>query len=220
MIHLIENVGAFFSARKKFIPTEFKIRYINQLMEVGYFAINIGKFDSQHFQFSDLEEVIKGIERKNSTRIFIETTDYQRLDNILQNEKISFTEISFSFFEKINFPSFPEKIVVNFDGEACFSNLEKCGQKSIKWLKFHQRNVGFSEKFVKQFKNQFPEIKIITNFYNPDFQFFETNIKGYAGGISTEKMLTYLVAQKQKTQIQTLALESACNMARKIFSEF
>jgi len=220
MTHLIENVREFFISKKKFIPTKFKIQYINQLMEVGYFAIDIGEFGSQHFQFSDLEEVINGVENKNSTQVLVKITDLQQFEKALQSEKINLIEIPFSLFEELDFLSFPEKIIVNFEDEASFLNLEKCCQKSVKWFKICQKNNLFPENLLNQLKNHLIETQIIIDFYHPDFQFFETSIKNYAGGVSTEKMLTCLSAHKEKTQIQMLALETACNTAKKIFSEF
>ena len=56
---------------EKFIPTENKIKYINQLLKVGFDTIDFGSFVSPKFvpQMRDTEKVLSKLKLKKTTSL-------------------------------------------------------------------------------------------------------------------------------------------------------
>ena len=67
-ISLIECPRDAMQGWKYFIPTEKKIRYVNELLKVGFDTIDFGSFVSPKAipQMADTEEVVKGLQIRDS----------------------------------------------------------------------------------------------------------------------------------------------------------
>ena len=72
MIKIIECPRDAMQGIADFIPTDLKIRYINQLLKVGYDTIDFGSFVSPKAvpQMADTKEVIQGLDlNENSSKL-------------------------------------------------------------------------------------------------------------------------------------------------------
>ena len=80
----------------KFIPTDKKIDYINELLKVGFDTIDVGSFVSKEKipQLADTSKVIKSINMKNTTTKLLVIVGNERG----ANEAVNFDEISYLGF--------------------------------------------------------------------------------------------------------------------------
>ena len=72
MIKIIECPRDAMQGIADFIPTDLKIRYINQLLKAGYDTIDFGSFVSPKAvpQMADTKEVIQGLDlNENSSKL-------------------------------------------------------------------------------------------------------------------------------------------------------
>ncbi len=253
-IELIENAREVFETSKEFIPSGLKVEYLNKLAQIGYFAIDLGKYElNPHSRFSDLDEVISSIDKKD-TRIIILSETKEGYFRALENPKVDFIELPFSLLKEIEKGSLQSKRIIagvslnfdknfRFDENALRSIIVHCAEAGIDKIKIYNQAIveATTHDPVSQLGdsiNQFPDIEFISHFYVKeencrsvfDFiyssgcSFIETSIKGRGRSATgstmpTEKVLTYLMAIKEKTKIDVLALETTYNTARKIFSE-
>ncbi|MDR1876069.1 MAG: hypothetical protein LBQ84_00435 [Flavobacteriaceae bacterium] len=210
MIRLIENAGEALESSTHSISTKEKIQYLNQLTEIGYFAVNIGKYClNAQSQSDDLDKIISSLDKKN-TKILLSTDTKSGFLQALKNPKADLLEIPFSLLnepEDIISP-FNEKIIisypVDFSTDYFFKNsffqsfLKHCNTIRIKRIKFYNTTKEVREDAVRiLFENcisDYPEIEFGSQFrleeklYKPVFdsayssgcRFFETSIKGWA----------------------------------------
>ncbi len=251
MIQLIENAREAFEAERENIPTQLKIQYLNQLFEIGYFAVDIGKYGQEpQYRFADIEEVISSVEKRD-TRIMVLVDTKEGYTKALKNPKIDFVEIPFSLLDEIKeIPTDDKEIIVNlsldFNVDILKNNqiqsaINQCKNISIKKIKLYNTTIldeTNCKTILENIKGEFPEMEFIAHFYvqeksykpiftmlhSCDYPFLESSIKGWGRNktgntIPTEKALTFQVAIKEKTKINILALETAYNTAKKIFSE-
>jgi len=80
----------------KFIPTDKKINYINELLKVGFDTIDVGSFVSKEKipQLADTSNVIKSINMNNTTTKLLVIVGNERG----ANEAVNFDEISYLGF--------------------------------------------------------------------------------------------------------------------------
>tara|TARA_B100000902_G_C27289625_1_gene906411 strand:- start:523 stop:1371 length:849 start_codon:yes stop_codon:yes gene_type:complete len=99
---------------KKFIPTEVKINYINELLKVGFDTIDVGSFVSKKMipQLSDTAEVLK--------RIDISSSD-SKLLVIVGNERGAEEAVS---FDEVTYIGFPFSISETFQKKNINSSIE------------------------------------------------------------------------------------------------
>ena len=99
---------------KKFIPTEVKINYINELLKVGFDTIDVGSFVSKKMipQLSDTAEVLK--------RINISSSD-SKLLVIVGNERGAEEAVS---FDEVSYIGFPFSISETFQKKNINSSIE------------------------------------------------------------------------------------------------
>ena len=113
----------------KFIPTEKKIEYINQLLKVGFDTIDFGSFVSPKVipQLKDTAEVLGGLDLSTSST---------RLLAIIANVRGAITACDFQEISYIGFPlSVSEEFQkrnTNKSIDQAFSTLEKVQNLSIK----------------------------------------------------------------------------------------
>jgi hydroxymethylglutaryl-CoA lyase len=82
---------------KEFIPTQKKIEYINQLLKVGYQAIDFGSFVNHDIipQMADTAEVVEGLELSNT---------HSELIAIIANERGAMHACRFPQIHSLGFP--------------------------------------------------------------------------------------------------------------------
>ena len=99
---------------KKFIPTEVKINYINELLKVGFDTIDVGSFVSKKMipQLADTAEVLK--------RINISSSD-SKLLVIVGNERGAEEAVS---FDEVSYIGFPFSISETFQKKNINSSIE------------------------------------------------------------------------------------------------
>lgn len=84
---------------KKFIPTEQKIAYINQLLKVGFHTIDFGSFVSPRMipQMADTKEVIAGLDLENSiSKLLCIIANVRGAERAVAFDKISYLGFPFS----------------------------------------------------------------------------------------------------------------------------
>ncbi|MDR2121686.1 MAG: hypothetical protein LBP34_01040 [Flavobacteriaceae bacterium] len=249
MIKLIENVREALNAATHAVPVKEKIQYLNRLMEIGYFAVDIGKYDSN--ENNEIEEIIFSIDKKD-TQILIFADTEENYYRAIKNPGIDLVEIPFSLLNKLEEVS-SEKTIIDFpidfgvahifDDIQFQDSLKYCKRTGIQKINFYNNTGDIMENSIGiLFRNcisHYPEIEFGSRFYSEEKKYrlifdltyssgcrlFETSINGWAknetGTITpTEKIVTYLTSVKEKNGINTLVLESAYNIAKKIFSGF
>ncbi|MFN5461034.1 MAG: hydroxymethylglutaryl-CoA lyase [Bacteroidota bacterium] len=115
MIKIVECPRDAMQGLKDFIPTEKKISYINQLLEVGFDTIDFGSFVSPKAipQMRDTAEVLQKLNFSNTK---------SKLLAIVANKKGAEDACT---FEKINFLGFPFSISETFQKRNTNSTIEE-----------------------------------------------------------------------------------------------
>ena len=107
-IKLIECPRDAMQGWKKFIPTEVKINYINQLLKVGFDTIDFGSFVSAKMvpQMADTREVIKGLDvGKSQSKLLCIIANVRGAEEAITYDKITYLGFPFSVsstFQKRN----------------------------------------------------------------------------------------------------------------------
>ena len=103
-IKIIECPRDAFQGIKEFIPTKLKIKYINQLLKVGFHTIDFGSFVSPKAipQLNDTAEVLRSLNLHNST---------SKLLSIIANYRGANQAC---MFEEINYLGFPLSVSEEF----------------------------------------------------------------------------------------------------------
>ena len=104
---------------KTFIPTELKVRYINQLLRVGFDTIDVGSFVSPKAipQMSDTGEVLKKLDL---------STTKSRLSTIVANTRGAYQAVE---FEEVDMLGFPFSISETFQIRNTNATIEKSLQR-------------------------------------------------------------------------------------------
>ena len=113
-----------------FIPTDIKIKYINQLLKVGYHTLDFGSFVSPKAipQLRDTKEVLEGLDLSNTK---------SKLLAIIGNEKGA--EIA-SEFEEIDYLGFPFSISETFQQRNINSTVEESFERLAGVHKISEKN--------------------------------------------------------------------------------
>ena len=114
-IKLVECPRDAMQGWKTFIPTEKKIEYINQLLQVGFDTIDFGSFVSAKTipQMADTKEVITQLSTKNNST---------KLLSIIANVRGA---LDAAEFEKISYLGFPFSISATFQMRNTNSTIEQ-----------------------------------------------------------------------------------------------
>jgi hydroxymethylglutaryl-CoA lyase len=102
MIQLIECPRDAMQGLKEFIPTSDKIRYINQLLKVGFHTIDFGSFVSPKAvpQMKDTAEVLQSLELKNNdTQLLAIVANVRGAEDACKHEEIDYLGYPFSISE-------------------------------------------------------------------------------------------------------------------------
>ena len=85
-----------------FIPTESKVRYINQLLKVGYHTIDFGSFVSAKAipQMADTAEVLQSLDKSNTnTKLLAIIANVRGAEKAVQYDSIDYLGFPFSISE-------------------------------------------------------------------------------------------------------------------------
>ncbi len=102
MVKLIECPRDAMQGIKTFIPTRDKVRYINQLLRVGFDTIDFGSFVSPKAipQMRDTAEVVRQLDLSNtSTRLLAIVANVRGAADAVQHEQITYLGYPFSISE-------------------------------------------------------------------------------------------------------------------------
>jgi len=99
-IKLIECPRDAMQGWSEMIPTQTKIQYINQLLEVGFDTLDFGSFVSPKAipQLADTKEVLKGI-RMSDTKLLAIIANLRGAEEAVQYDEISYLGFPFSISE-------------------------------------------------------------------------------------------------------------------------
>ena len=133
-IKLIECPRDAMQGWKEFIPTQTKIEYINQLLQVGFDTIDFGSFVSHKAipQMADTKDVLTGLSiPKNNTKLLAIVANVRGGDEAAQ-------------YEAINYIGFPFSISSTFQ----FRNTNSTILKSLETVKEIKKICGEKQKLV------------------------------------------------------------------------
>ena len=101
MFNIIECPREAFQNHQKFIKTEDKIHYINQLLKIGFDVLDVGSVvsPSKIPQMQDIWEVIDGISTIPQTKISILTPLSSSVKKAIQKDKINIVSFPYSVSE-------------------------------------------------------------------------------------------------------------------------
>ncbi|MBU3677646.1 MAG: hydroxymethylglutaryl-CoA lyase, partial [Chitinophagaceae bacterium] len=99
-IKLIECPRDAMQGWKTFIPTETKINYLNQLLQVGFDTLDFGSFVSAKAipQLADTAEVLKGL-NMTSTKLLAIIANWRGAETAVQYDEIHYLGFPFSISE-------------------------------------------------------------------------------------------------------------------------
>ncbi|RYY89345.1 MAG: hydroxymethylglutaryl-CoA lyase [Chitinophagaceae bacterium] len=101
-IRLVECPRDAMQGWKTFIPTEMKIRYLNQLLQVGFDTLDFGSFVSPKAipQLADTVEVLKGLQlEKTNTKLLAIVANQRGAEAALLHPEIQYLGFPFSVSE-------------------------------------------------------------------------------------------------------------------------
>ncbi len=122
MLKLIECPRDAMQGLHTFIPTENKINYLNQLLQVGFDTLDCGSFVSPKAipQMADTKEVISKLNIKNSqTKLLVIVANLRGAQQACEEEKVSYIGYPFSLSE-----TFQQRNTNKSMADACFEILE------------------------------------------------------------------------------------------------
>ncbi|RZK01410.1 MAG: hydroxymethylglutaryl-CoA lyase [Flavobacterium sp.] len=102
MLKLIECPRDAMQGLHTFIPTENKINYLNQLLQVGFDTLDCGSFVSPKAipQMADIKEVISKLKIENSsTKLLVIVANLRGAQQACEEEKVSYIGYPFSLSE-------------------------------------------------------------------------------------------------------------------------
>ncbi len=172
---------------KEFIPTEKKIRYINQLLEVGYDTIDFGSFVSPKAipQMADTAKVLKGLNLdQNSSNLLAIVANKRGATDACQFEEIRYLGYPFSISETFQRRNTNASIEESFDRVR---QIHELGSKHNKQLVVYI-SMGFGNPYGDPWN-----VEICQNWVN---KLTEEGIRIFALsdtiGVATPESITYL----------------------------
>lgn len=102
MFNIIECPREAFQNHQKFIQTEYKVHYINQLLKIGFDVIDLGSMVSPLIipQMKDIWEIIDGISSSQKTKISVLTPLSSSVKKAIKKENIDIISFPYSISEK------------------------------------------------------------------------------------------------------------------------
>lgn len=111
---------------QEFIPTWSKVRYINQLLKVGYHTIDFGSFVSAKAipQMADTAEVLQCLDKSNtSTKLLAIIANVRGAENAVQHESIDYLGFPFSISETFQMRNTNSTIEEAFENVMAIQDL-------------------------------------------------------------------------------------------------
>lgn len=109
-----------------FIPTDHKIKYINQLLKVGYDTIDFGSFVSPKAipQMADTAQVLAGLDLTDtSTKLLAIVANLRGAEEAVKHESISFIGFPFSISETFQLRNTNTTMAESFDTVKAIADL-------------------------------------------------------------------------------------------------
>jgi hydroxymethylglutaryl-CoA lyase len=138
MVKIIETPRDAFQGIKTFIPTHFKLEYINALLKVGFDTVEVGSFVSPKAipQMRDTAEIIKGLDLAGtSSRIMVLVANIKGLESAVEFDQIN--DIAYPFSAS---PTFLKKNINKsqieslLEIEDCLNICEKKNKRLIVYI--------------------------------------------------------------------------------------
>jgi len=187
-IKLIECPRDAMQGLHDFIPTETKVKYINQLLKVGFDTIDFGSFVSPKAipQMKDTKEVLSQLDLSNTN---------SKLLAIVANERGANDAVQ---FDEINYLGFPFSISKTFQKRNTNATIEESLFKVEAMQNLAQKNkkelvVYLSMAFGNPYADKW-DVDIVAKWSEKLHQQFNINILALSDtiGVSTPKTLDYL----------------------------
>lgn len=166
MIKVIECPRDAMQGLHEFIPTELKIKYINQLLPVGFDTIDVGSFVSPKAipQMKDSAEVLAGLDDLGSNKLSVIIANERGIREAVQFEEVTYLGFPLSLSETFQQRNTNRSIADAFD--VIKLSQEYC-QKHQKTLNVYL-SMGFgnpygdpySVQYVTDFSGQLAELGV------------------------------------------------------------
>ncbi len=117
-----------------FIPTEVKVKYLNELLKVGFDTIDIGSFVSPKAipQLADTAEVLARIERGTSkSRLLVIVANERGAEEAVKQESVSYLGYPFSISETFQQRNTNTSIEGSWERTARIAELAKANGKEL-----------------------------------------------------------------------------------------
>lgn len=141
---------------KEFIPTEFKIEYLNKLLSVGFDTLDFGSFVSPKAvpQMKDTAQVLAGLNLSaTNTRLLAIVANLRGAEDALKFDKINYLGYPMSVSETFQYKNTNKNIIQSLEELAEISNL--CQQKGKELVVYI--SMGFGNPYGDQYS---PEIVV------------------------------------------------------------
>ena len=130
MIKVIECPRDAMQGISKFIPTEQKIKYVNQLLKVGFDTIDIGSFVSPKAipQMKDTLELIKTVDlSETKSKLLVITANSKGAKEAVKHDEVDYLGYPFSVSETFQIRNTNSTILESFDKvkamqDSCLAN--------------------------------------------------------------------------------------------------
>ncbi len=167
MIKLIECPRDAMQGIKEWIPTELKVRYINQLLKVGFDSLDFGSFVSAKVipQMQDTIEVLRRLDLSSTkTKLLAIVASVNGAKNACQFPEITYLGFPLSASETFQLRNTNKTIAQSFDSLKEIQNL--CLQSGKKLVVYISMGFGnpygdpFDQSIVENFAQQLSEMGI------------------------------------------------------------
>lgn len=119
---------------KEFLPTEKKIKYINQLLKVGFDTIDFGSFVSPKAipQMADTEHVLKGLDLKNTkSKLLAIVANVRGAERAVSFPEINYLGYPFSISETFQIRNTNSTLAESWERVLEIQNLCKSSKKEL-----------------------------------------------------------------------------------------
>jgi hydroxymethylglutaryl-CoA lyase len=167
MIKLIECPRDAMQGIKEWIPTELKVRYINQLLKVGFDSLDFGSFVSAKVipQMQDTVEVLRRLDLSSTkTKLLAIVASVNGAKNACQFPEITYLGFPLSASETFQLRNTNKTIAQSFDSLGEIQNL--CLQSGKKLVVYISMGFGnpygdpFDQSIVEKFAQQLHKIGV------------------------------------------------------------
>jgi len=149
MIKLTECPRDAIQGIKQFIDTDTKVKYINQLLKVGFYAIDFGSFVSPDVipQMADTHTLIERLDASTTTKLISIVANERGAREACEHERITYLGYPFSISETFQLRNTNATILESLDRVKVIQEL--CQTKSKEMIIYI--SMGFGNKYGDPF---------------------------------------------------------------------